>query len=72
MNRSDSLDAVATQMAVGREYAADLVRTSYLAPSIVEAILTGAQPAALTRKQLVTTNRIPLHWEQQRLTFGFG
>ncbi|MEH3107441.1 MAG: recombinase family protein [Sphingomonas fennica] len=72
MDRSDSLDAVASEMAVGREYAADLVRTSYLAPSIVEAILNGAQPSALTRKQLMTTNRIPLGWDQQRVTFDFS
>ena len=67
-----SFDAVAARLDIGRESLADMIRMSYLAPSIVEAIVAGRQPATLTRKQIVTTNRIPSEWSQQRTVFGFA
>jgi site-specific DNA recombinase len=67
-----SLDEAAVQLKCGREYLADLIRTSYLSPRIIQAILDGTQPASLTRKQLVQTNRIPLDWRIQETIFGFG
>ena len=45
-----SFDAVAAKLVVGHEYLADMIRASYLAPLIVEAIVTaaacGADPQA--------------------------
>ncbi|ALR20666.1 hypothetical protein ATN00_10510 [Sphingobium baderi] len=63
---------VAGRLGCGREYLADLLRTSYLAPSIIQAILEGRQPANLSRKRLVQTNRIPLGWCEQETLFGFS
>ena len=70
MERGEGMDEVAAELGYGREYLADMLRTSYLSPSIISAIVDGRQPAALTRKQLVQTNRIPLCWEEQEQAFG--
>jgi DNA invertase Pin-like site-specific DNA recombinase len=70
MDTGGSFDAVASRLGFGREYLADLIRTSYLSPRIIGAILAGCQPASLSRKQLVQTNRIPLEWYEQERLFG--
>jgi Glucokinase len=46
-----------------------LLRFSYLAPDIVEAIVEGRQPRPLTIRLLF--QGIPLSWSNQRATFGF-
>jgi DNA invertase Pin-like site-specific DNA recombinase len=46
-----------------------LLRFAYLAPDIVEAIIEGRQPRALTVKLLL--RGIPLDWADQRTAFGF-
>ena len=47
-----------------------LLRLNYLAPDIVTAILDGAQPKELTRRELLDAN-LPLDWALQRKMFGF-
>lgn len=47
-----------------------LLRINYLAPDIVTAILDGAQPRNLTRRELLDAN-LPLDWALQRSLFGF-
>ena len=47
------------------------LRLSFLAPDIVEAILAGRQPKALTRKRLASIN-LPADWHQQRTMLGFA
>jgi site-specific DNA recombinase len=46
-----------------------LLRFTYLAPDIVEAIVEGRQPRILTVKLLL--KGIPLEWADQRAAFGF-
>jgi DNA invertase Pin-like site-specific DNA recombinase len=46
-------------------------RFSYLAPDIVEAILTGEQPLPLTARGLRRAGKVPLRWSDQRSLFGF-
>jgi site-specific DNA recombinase len=46
-----------------------LLRFAYLAPDIVETIIDGRQPRALTVKLLL--RGIPLDWADQRAAFGF-
>lgn len=48
-----AFEEMATRLGYGREYLADMIRTSYLAPSIITAIVEGRQPTSLSRKQLV-------------------
>jgi DNA invertase Pin-like site-specific DNA recombinase len=47
-----------------------LLRLNYLAPDIVTAIMDGAQPRELTRRELLDAN-LPLDWALQRKMFGF-
>ena len=46
-----------------------LLRFGYLAPDIVEAIVEGRQPRALTVRQLL--QGVPCAWAEQRKVFGF-
>jgi site-specific DNA recombinase len=44
---------------------------AFLAPDIVEAILAGRQPIALTPRQLSRIGTLPCRWVDQRIQFGF-
>ena len=57
---------------VSPSYFTRLVRLSYLAPDITEAILDGRQPRDLTADKLLTHSRLPLGWHQQRTVLGFA
>jgi len=72
MEAGGSFDEVAMRIGCSREHLADLIRTSYLAPSIIKAIMDGEHPPTLTRKQLVETSRVPLDWVGQQKMFGFA
>jgi DNA invertase Pin-like site-specific DNA recombinase len=67
-----TFDEVAARLGYGREYLADMLRTSFLSPRIITALIEGTQPIALSRGQLVSTNRIPLLWTEQEKTFQFA
>ena len=43
----------------------------YLAPDIIEAILSGLQPADLTTLRLKSGYDLPIRWDDQRLHLGF-
>ena len=47
-----------------------LFRLSWIAPEIVDAILAGQQPQAMTTKSLLTAD-LPLDWSDQKAAFGF-
>ena len=51
---------------VSRSYFTRLVRLSYLAPDIIQAILDGRQPRDLTADKLLAHSRLPLTWHEQR------
>lgn len=53
------------------DYVADLMRVALLAPSVLTALVSGTQPAGLSRRSLMQTSRIPLKWSHQRELFGF-
>ena len=56
---------------VSRSYFTRLVRLSYLAPDITQAILDGRQPRDLTTEKLLEHSRLPLAWHDQRTVLGF-
>jgi site-specific DNA recombinase len=64
--------ALADREGVSRSYFTRLVRLSYLAPGIAQAILDGRQPPELTAEKLLEHSRLPLAWHDQRTVLGFA
>src|SRR6266403_1031920 len=64
--------ALAQREGVSRSYFTRLVRLSYLAPDITQAILDGRQPRDLTAEKLLEHSRLPLAWHDQWIVLGFG
>jgi site-specific DNA recombinase len=63
--------ALAVREGVSRSYFTRVVRLSYLAPDITQAILEGRQPGDLTTEKLLAHSRLPLAWHDQRTALGF-
>jgi len=63
---------LAKQKGVSPSYFTRLLRLSYLAPDITQAILDGRQPRALTADKLLAHSRLPLAWGDQRTALGFA
>jgi DNA invertase Pin-like site-specific DNA recombinase len=63
---------LAQREGVSRSYFTRLVRLSYLAPDITQAILDGRQPRDLTAEKLLEHSRLPLAWHDQRIVLGFA
>ena len=64
--------ALAERQVVSRSYFTRVVRLSYLAPDITQAILDGRQPRDLTADKLLAHFRLPLAWRDQRTALGFA
>jgi hypothetical protein len=64
--------ALVKRQGVSPSYFTRLVRLSYLAPDITEAILDGRQPRDLTADKLLAHSRLPLTWHEQRAVLGFA
>jgi site-specific DNA recombinase len=64
--------ALAKQEGVSPSYFTRLVRLSYLAPDMTQAILDGHQPRGLTADKLLAHSRLPLAWHEQRIVLGFA
>jgi len=64
--------ALAKREGVSPSYFTRLVRLSYLAPDITEAILDGRQPHDLTADKLLAHSRLPLGWHEQRTVLGIA
>jgi len=63
---------LAQREGVSRSYFTRLVRLSYLAPDLTQAILDGRQPRNLTAEKLLEHSRLPLAWHDQRTVLGFA
>ena len=63
-----SIDDLATREGVSTMYAGKLLPLAFLAPDLVQVILTGRQPAGLTLSTLLATP-LPLTWDDQRTRF---
>jgi site-specific DNA recombinase len=70
--RSDGVPfaALAEREGVSPSYFTRLVRLSYLAPDIIQAIRDGRQPRNLTPDKLLAHSRLPLAWHDQRTALG--
>ena len=71
---SDSVPfaALAKREGVSPSYFTRLVRLSFLAPDITQAIIEGRQPFDLTPNKLLVHSRLPLAWHEQRTVLGFA
>jgi hypothetical protein len=56
---------------LNRTYTTLLLRLSWLAPDITQAILRGHQPPTLTADKLSRATRISIDWQAQRAALGF-
>ena len=71
--KSDSratLSAIAAREGVKRRHIARLIDLAFLAPDIVEAILSGSQPIDLSTDRLLKGTEIELAWPDQRRQLG--
>jgi ParB-like chromosome segregation protein Spo0J len=64
-----SREEIAKAYGISGQHVAQLLPLAWLAPDIVEAILEGSQPKALTVKCLLT--KLPMDWAEQRRVLGF-
>jgi hypothetical protein len=64
--------ALAKREGVSPSYFTRLIRLSYLALDITQAILDGRQPPDLTADKLLAHSRLPLAWQDQRTVLGFA
>ena len=60
---------IAREEKVNDSWVSRLVRLNFLAPSIVEAILAGTQPASVSATSLRTAS-LPIDWDEQIALFG--
>jgi site-specific DNA recombinase len=66
-----SIQDLAQHASLNRTYTTLLLRLSWLAPDITQAILRGHQPPTLTADKLARATRIPIDWQAQRAALGF-
>jgi site-specific DNA recombinase len=66
-----SIKDIAAASGQCRHRLARLIKLSWLAPAIIEAIMTGRQPVTLIPKHLLTVD-LPLDWTAQKAALGFG
>jgi hypothetical protein len=62
--------ALARRFGVDRAYVSRILRLTFLAPDIIEAILAGREPSGLSLARL--TAKMPMVWEEQREPLGFA
>ena len=59
--------ALASRHALNKSYVSRVIRLNFLAPGIVEAILSGQQPAALDAGSLLALYDLPCSWAEQKV-----
>ncbi|MBL6947568.1 MAG: AraC family transcriptional regulator [Rhodospirillales bacterium] len=69
--RGQTVKQLADEAGVSRSYFTRALRLTYLAPDIVQAVLSGTQPPELTARKLKTASLLPLNWGEQRALLGF-
>jgi len=72
VNLTIPLKELAQQNRINPSYFTRLVRLTFLAPDITQAILEGRQPVGLTAARLMRNTRFPISWPEQRKLLGFA
>ena len=65
-----SASELADRHGIHKSYASRILRINFLAPEIVEAILSGRQPAAIDARALLGLQDLPLSWTAQKLALN--
>ncbi len=65
-----SLSAIARRAGAHVGDVSRALQLAFLAPDLVEAILDGTQPVALTHERLKRAGELPLLWDEQRAMLG--
>ncbi len=68
---ASSIKDIAGSIGQCRSRMARLIRLSWLAPDLVEAIVNGRHPPNLTPRKLLVTD-LPLCWDEQKALLGFA
>lgn len=67
-----SFAEIASNESSGERYVSSLMPLAFLAPDIIDAILTGTQPSHLSAEMLIKRTQLPLDWTEQRALLGFS
>ena len=62
----DSLSEVARRVSLDKSYVSRVITLAFLAPDILEKIITGDHSHLLTQERLRKACPLPLRWEDQR------
>ena len=65
-----SYDEIAKREGVTKRYVGHLISLAFLAPEIVQNILVGNQPIALTVETLTKRTELPHIWRKQKIVLG--
>jgi hypothetical protein len=71
-NGGKTMRQLAADAGVGGSYFTRILRLSFLAPAVVNAILHDRHPIELTAKRLASQLRFPIAWDEQRALLGTG
>ncbi|WP_219894239.1 recombinase family protein [Aquisediminimonas profunda] len=63
---------LATEQKTSTARLSKLARIAWLAPEVIEAIIEGRQPSALSKQKLMTLVDLPMEWSAQRRLLGFA
>jgi site-specific DNA recombinase len=66
-----SVNDIACGQGIAPNEISRMLPLAFLAPDIVQAILSGRHPADLTAKRLTRLQSLPMDWQQQRQMLGF-
>jgi hypothetical protein len=69
--RARSFADIAAADRCSERYISRLMPLAFLAPEILEAVLSGTQPANLTAETLTRRAGLPLSWAEQKASLGF-
>ncbi len=67
-----TMEQIAADAGVGRSYFTRILRLSFLAPDIVQAILHDHHPIELNARRLAAESRLPASWVEQRRQLKVG
>ena len=70
--RATSFKEIAEADGVSEQYVGKLIPLAFLAPKIVEKIVSGGQPGDLSAEDLTKRVDLPPSWDDQHLLLGFG